>query len=128
MRRRTPGSPFVSAATGPLRWHTDGVFALVVRFDLHDTAAAVAFDALVAEVLPQITALEPGTLVYATHTVEDEPLARVFYEVYTDRDAHRAHEAAPHTARFLAAKDRYVASARVDFLTSPIGKGGALSG
>ena len=104
------------------------MFALVVRFDLHDQDAAAAFDALVADVLPQITALEPGTLVYATHTVEDEPLARVFYEVYTDRDGHRAHEAAPHTARFLAAKDRYVREVRVDFLTSPVGKGAALSG
>lgn len=104
------------------------MFALVVRFDLHDTAAATAFDALVAEVLPQIAAHEPGTLVYATHVVEDEPLARVFYEVYADRDAHRAHEAAPHTAHFLAAKDRHVASVRVDFLTTPTGKGVALSG
>ena len=109
------------------RCDTEGVFALVVRFDLHDTDAAATFDALVAEVLPQITAHEPGTLVYATHAVEDEPLARVFYEVYTDRDAHRAHEAAPHTARFLAAKDRYVSSARVDFLNSPVGKGVATS-
>ena len=104
------------------------MFALVVRFDLHDPGAATAFDALVAEVLPQITALEPGTLVYATHTVADEPLARVFYEVYTDLDVHRAHEAAPHTARFLATKDRYVSSARVDFLDSPAGKGVAFSG
>lgn len=104
------------------------MFALVVRFDLLDPDAASAFDTLVAEVLPQITEREPGTLVYATHTVEDEPLARVFYEVYIDRAAHRAHEAAPHTAHFLAAKDRYVASARVDFLTTPTGKGLALSG
>ncbi len=104
------------------------MFALVVRFDLHDTEAAAAFDALTADVLPLITAHEPGTLVYATHAVADEPLARVFYEVYTDADAHRAHEAAPHTAQFLAAKDRYVASARVDFLTSPVGKGVVVSG
>ena len=109
------------------RCDTEDVFALIVRFDLHDTDAAAAFDALVAEVLPQITAHEPGTLVYATHAVEDEPLARVFYEVYADRDAHRAHEAAPHTAHFLATKERYVSSSRVDFLDSPVGKGVAAS-
>ncbi len=124
---RVTSRPDPSAVPVP-QCETEPVFALVVRFDLHDTAAATAFDALVAEVLPQIAAHEPGTLVYATHVVEDEPLARVFYEVYTDRDAHRAHEAAPHTAHFLAAKDRLVASARVDFLTTPTGKGVALSG
>ena len=81
------------------------MFALVVRFDLHDQDAAAAFDALVADVLPQITALEPGTLVYATHTVEDEPLARVFYEVYTDRDGHRAHEMVPRAMATLRAAE-----------------------
>ncbi len=99
------------------------MFALVVRFDLRDDAAAAAFDALLAEALPLIIEREPGTLVYATHTVADEPLARVFYEIYVDRAAHAAHEAAPHTARFLTAKDQYLTGVRVDFLDSPEGKG-----
>jgi|SRR3954447_22120786 len=99
------------------------MFALVVRFDLHNAVAAAAFDALLAETLPSITEREPGTLVYAAHSVEDDPLARVFYEVYTDRAAHTAHEATPHTARFLAQLRRYVNRTRVDFLGSPTGKG-----
>lgn len=98
------------------------MFALVVRFDLRDAEAAAGFDALLAETLPLITEREPGTLVYATHGVEDEPLARVFYEVYTDRAAHRAHEATPHTARFLALLGQYVDRTQVDFLGSPSGK------
>src|SRR4051794_27573358 len=40
------------------------VFALVVRFDLLDPSAAERFDALVADLLPQIAAHEPGTLSY----------------------------------------------------------------
>ena len=98
-------------------------FALVVRFDLHDADAAAAFDALLAETLPLIIEREPGTVVYATHQVEDEPLARVFYEVYVDRAAHAAHEAAPHTARFLEQLQQYVRSVRVDLLGPARGKG-----
>ena len=93
------------------------MFALVVRFDCPDEAAAAGFDDLVSALLPQIAAHEPGTLTYAVHTVDDAPLSRVFYEVYTDRAAHRAHEAQPHTASFLTAKDALLSGSRVDFLT-----------
>ena len=93
------------------------MFAIVVRFDLLDPDAAARFDAMVAELLPQIAAHEPGTLTYAVHAVDDAPLSRVFYEVYTDRAAHRAHEAQPHTASFLTAKDALLSGSRVDFLT-----------
>lgn len=105
-----------------MRCDTEGVFALVVRFDLIDAEAAAGFDALLAEALPLITEREPGTLVYATHAVEDEPLARVFYEVYAERAAHAAHESTPHTSTFLTRLSRYVAHSRVEFLTSPVGK------
>lgn len=76
---------------------------LVVRFDLRDGEAAVAFDALVARTLPLIEAEEPGTLQYAVHAVEGEPLARVFYELYADADAFAAHETSPHTRTMLDA-------------------------
>ncbi|GAB7193481.1 hypothetical protein NUM3379_41910 [Kineococcus sp. NUM-3379] len=92
------------------------MFALVVRFDLPDPEAAGDFDALVADVLPGISAEEPGTLVYATHRVADEPLARVFYEVYRDRAAHAAHEARPATAAFLERVGALVSAVRVEFL------------
>ena len=50
-------------------------FALVVKFDLENEEKAAAFDALVAETVRAVTDHEPGTLVYATHTVADQPLA-----------------------------------------------------
>lgn len=99
------------------------MFALVVRFDLRDEAAAAEFDRLAAEVVPLIDSDEPDTLVYLTHTVEGEPLQRLFYEVYTDRAAHAKHMEYEHTASFLAAKDALITSARVEHLTSPVGKG-----
>lgn len=93
------------------------VFAIVVRFDLPDEAAARAFDELTARAVPLIRAREPGTLVYETHLVDDEPLARVFYEVYRDREAHAEHERQPHTMQFLAAVRALVTTMRVELLS-----------
>ncbi|MGH3860740.1 putative quinol monooxygenase [Actinokineospora sp.] len=99
------------------------MWALAVRFDLRDENAAAGFDALVAELVPQITEHEPGTLVYAVHSIEGEPLSRVFYELYASREAFDEHERQAHTKRFLAAREHYVADLRVEFLTSPTGMG-----
>jgi quinol monooxygenase YgiN len=92
------------------------VFTLVVRFDLPDASAARAFDELTAAAVLLIRTREPGTLVYETYAVEGEPLARVFYEVYRDRDAHADHERQPHTAAFLTTLRSLVARTRVEYL------------
>ena len=99
------------------------MFALVVRFDLKP-GREVEFDGLVADTLIGIDHGEPGTLMYATHRVTSEPSARIFYEVYSDRAAFDAHEAAAHTASFLAKRQQYLAHApRVEFLSDARGKG-----
>lgn len=94
------------------------MFALVVRFDCKDEQAAVAFDGLTAQTVREIAAREPGTLVYATHPVQGEPLSRVFYEVYRDRQAFEEHEQQPHVQRFLIGREQYLASHRVEFLAA----------
>ena len=99
------------------------MFALVVRFDCRDEAAVAMFDELAAEVVQQIAEREPGTLVYATHSVEGAPLARIFYEVYRDRDAFQTHEAADHVQRFHARKDPLLVGRRVEFLSPGSAKG-----
>ncbi|WP_029925535.1 putative quinol monooxygenase [Nocardia otitidiscaviarum] len=99
------------------------MFALVVRFDLHDTAAAAGFDQLVADTVKAISESEPGTLVYSTHAVEGDPLARIFYEVYADREAFEEHERQPHTRHFLAAREDYTRAVRVEFLSPGAAKG-----
>ncbi|MGY0230276.1 putative quinol monooxygenase [Longispora urticae] len=100
------------------------MFALVVRFDCRDEAAAAEFDELTAGAVAQITAKEPGTLVYATHRVDGEPLARVFYEMYRDREAFQSHEDAPHVREFHARKNPLlVGEPRVEFLTPASAKG-----
>jgi quinol monooxygenase YgiN len=92
------------------------MFTLLVRFDLPDIAAAAVFDHLVENVVPVIREREPGTLVYDTYTVEDEPLARVFFEVYRDAEAHAEHEQQPHTAEFLTTVRVLASSIRVEQL------------
>ncbi|WP_433566931.1 putative quinol monooxygenase [Nocardia sp. CA-151230] len=105
------------------RRYPRAMFALVVRFDLRDTEAASAFDQLVADTVKAIIEHEPGTLLYATHTVDGEPLARIFYDVYRDREAFEEHERQPHTRRFLTERDNFVRGARVEFLSPAAAKG-----
>ena len=98
------------------------MFAIAVRFDLTDEDAARAFDDLTHEALVGITEREPGTLVYAVHTVDNAPLSRVFYEVYTSREAHAEHEANEHTQRLLSQVARLTTGVRAEFLSAPTGK------
>lgn len=100
------------------------MFALVVRFDLADPGAAERFDALVADLLPQIEAREPRTLSYLVHTVADAPLSRVFYECYADRAAFEEHERQPHTRHFLDERHAHLAGERVEFLDPVLSVGG----
>jgi quinol monooxygenase YgiN len=99
------------------------MYGLAVRFTCKDEASAEAYDRLVAETVEQIKAHEPGTLIYAVHTVKDQPLQRIFYELYQDKDAFDAHGQTPHTQRYLAQRDQYLASTEVGWLTLTGGKG-----
>ena len=60
---------------------------------------------------------------YASHLVEGQPLQRIFYELYRDRAAFEAHEGSPAARRYLAERDKYLASTEVDWLTLQTGKG-----
>lgn len=99
------------------------MFGLCVRFTCKDEASAEAYDRLVAETVEGIKANEPGTLVYVSHSVDGQPLQRIFYELYRDKAAFEAHEAAPHTRRYLDQRGQYLASTEVDWLTPQTGKG-----
>ena len=99
------------------------MLGLSVRFTCKDEAAAQAYDKLAAEAVEGIRAHEPGTIIYAVHTVDGQPLQRIHYELYRDRAAFEAHEAAPHTGRYLTERIAYLASTEVDWLTLQAGKG-----
>lgn len=101
------------------------LFALLVRFSLrpgHENA----FDALVAETLAAITTEEPDTIVYATHAQAAEPSVRVFYECYRSHDAFQAHEAAPHTRRFLSERTQHLGGPPEVWTLTPVA--GAING
>ncbi|MGV8847908.1 MAG: putative quinol monooxygenase [Propionibacteriaceae bacterium] len=98
------------------------MLAIAVRFDLKDEDAARVFDTLAGEALLGIQELEPGTLVYAVHTVDEAPLSRFFYEVYTSREAHAQHAANEHTQRLLSQVAELTTSVRAEFLGAPTGK------
>src|SRR5262245_37663850 len=66
----------------------------VPALHVQDQASADAYDRLVAETIEGIKANEPRTLVYAVHTVKDQPLQRILYELYRDEEAFKAHGAA----------------------------------
>ncbi len=55
------------------------MFGLCVRFTCKDEASAEACDRLVAQTVEAIKNDEPGTLVYASHLVDGQPLQRIFY-------------------------------------------------
>jgi quinol monooxygenase YgiN len=100
------------------------VIGLFVRFDIRDETSARLFDELTAAAVAQVSAKEPGTVVYATHRVVGEPLARVFYELYADEAAFAAHEEAPHVKQFHRDKDPLlVRQPRVEFFTLGPAKG-----
>jgi quinol monooxygenase YgiN len=94
----------------------------LVRFDLKDEAAARGFDALAEETIAAVQALEPATLIYVVHGVEDAPLSRVFYEVYASRDAYGQHESTEHMKHAFAELGQYVESVRMELLDAPSGK------
>ena len=99
------------------------MLALVVRIDLVDGASAATFDTLVRELVGEVTANEPGALVFAVHTVEEEPLARVFYEVYADEAAFQAHQETAYFKAFVAARMPLMAQRRGERLTVTAAKG-----
>ncbi len=98
------------------------LFGLVVRLSLSE-GAGPAFDALTGEALAQIRIQEPGTLLYVVNRVTDDPEARVFFEVYRDREAFDYHEAQPYVRRFLVDRQQYLTGLEVTRLSLIEAKG-----
>jgi quinol monooxygenase YgiN len=78
----------------------------------------------VAATVARIREEEPGTLLYLCHRVQGEPQARVFYELYADREAFEAHGRQSYVKAFLDQREAYMAGpARVEFMDPADGKG-----
>lgn len=102
------------------------LFGLVVRFTLR-SGHEPAFDDLVAATMTEIARHEPETLLYVSHTVEGEPRARVFYELYRTLAGFEAHERQSHVRHFLAEREALVERVEVDRVT-PVAHTGIRAG
>ncbi len=60
------------------------------------------FDRMTEQVVEQVRAEEPGTLVYIVHAVPTAPMQRILYEVYRDRAAYDEHLTQHYMARYMA--------------------------
>jgi quinol monooxygenase YgiN len=99
------------------------VIVTMLRVDCRDAAAADEFDKLTASVFQQVTCDEPGTLVFASHLVAGQPLARVFYEIYRDQEAADIHARGEALRQLLASQHALVAGFHIDQLTLELAKG-----
>jgi quinol monooxygenase YgiN len=98
------------------------MIAVLVRLELKDEEAARGFDALAEETVAAVQTLEPETLIYAVHKVEDSPLSRVFYEVYASPDARRHDESSEHMKHAFDEVGQYVVNVQVENLGEPVGR------
>jgi quinol monooxygenase YgiN len=99
------------------------VIVTLLRVDCRDDAAADEFDKLTARVFQHLIHHEPGTLVFAIHTVAGQPLTRVFYEIYRDQEAAGVHSRGEALRQLLASQDALVAGFHIDQLTIELAKG-----
>ncbi|MFF0789357.1 putative quinol monooxygenase [Streptomyces spiralis] len=102
------------------------MYAVVARFEVRPEAVE-EFDALARWRITEAARNEPGLVAYAVHRVDGEPLARVFYEIYRDREAFREHRATPQTAEFLARHAQYVQGSPRMELLEPLHTAGRLT-
>lgn len=68
---------------------------VLASFNIKPDKQAEADEAL-KEMGEAVQANEPGALAYAIHHDEKDPTRIVFFEMYTDRDAFKAHTGSPH--------------------------------
>ncbi|WP_305883755.1 putative quinol monooxygenase [Actinoallomurus soli] len=98
-----------------------GQYGRITMYTLHD-GHQEAFDRLAAEVTRAVIEREPGTLVYACHSVDSAPLQRIFYQLFRDAAAVENHTRQPHVQRFAGEVRSHVAGTNVIELTATAAK------
>lgn len=76
-----------------------------------------AFDRLAAECARSVRENEPGTVVYACHTVDNALDQRIFYQLFRDAAAVEDHTRQPHVQRFAREARAHVSGTNVLELT-----------
>ena len=97
-----------------------GQYGRIMIYTLID-GHADHFDRLAAEVAHAVRQVEPGTLVYACHTVDNAPNQRLFYQLFRDANSVEAHTRQPHVQRFAQEARAHVSATNVIELTVSAG-------
>jgi quinol monooxygenase YgiN len=97
-----------------------GQYGRIMIYTLID-GHAEAFDRLAAGVAHAVRQAEPGTLVYACHTVDNAPNQRLFYQLFRDANSVEAHTRQPHVQRFAREAQAHVSGTNVIELTVSAG-------
>jgi quinol monooxygenase YgiN len=71
------------------------------------------FDRLTQQMVTEVRAQEPDTLVYIVHAVPSAPMQRILYEVYRDRGAYEAHKRRPYVIAFEADRRPFVLATNI---------------
>lgn len=88
------------------------LFGQIAIYTLLDDRVA-DFDRLTRQVVKQVRANEPDTLVFIVHAVPSAPMQRILYEVYRDREAFEEHKRQPYLAKFESERRPYVLATNV---------------
>lgn len=108
------GYPEAPAALPPAAGHgaRERMFGQIAIYTLLEDRIE-DFDQLTEQIVEQVQAREPDTLVYIVHAVPSAPLQRILYEVYRDRAAYEDHRQQPYVVRFEAERRPYVLATNV---------------
>jgi quinol monooxygenase YgiN len=112
--------PPATPASAPQFPQVMGQYGRIMIYTLID-GHAEAFDRLAAEVAYAVRQSEPGTLVYACHTVDNSPSQRLFYQLFRDANSVEAHTRQPHVQRFAQEARAHVSGTNVLELTVSAG-------
>ena len=91
---------------------TSRLYGQIAIYTLLDEAAA-DFERLASEVVEQVKAREPDTLVYVIHGVPAAPMQRILYAIYRDEAAFDRHERQPYIRQFEVEREPYVLATNV---------------
>jgi quinol monooxygenase YgiN len=106
------GQPGIHSPPPPIGEDISQLYGQIAIFTLLDETAD-DFERLAFEVVEQVKAREPGTLVYVMHGVPAAPMQRILYAIYRDEAAFDEHERQPYIRQFEEEREPYVLATNV---------------
>jgi quinol monooxygenase YgiN len=112
-----------AAPAPPMPFASPGQYGRITIYTLID-GHAEEFDRLAIEVASAVRDNEPGTIVYACHTVDNSPEQRIFYQLFRDAQAVEEHTWRSYVQAFAREARAHVTATNVIELTVSAAKAG----